>query len=86
MHSKNIPKQGLGHRLVVAPGDLLNEVLIKIVGDFIIGVNSGDQLVLLLSGYIKNSKGVLPPLAFNEVPYPFDRVEFTTLRRKKLTH
>ena len=85
-NSNNVPLEGLGHRLIIAPRNLQHEVFVEIICDLIDGIDSGSKLILLLSADVEDSVGVLAPLGFYKVPYPFDRVEFTTLRRKKLTH
>jgi hypothetical protein len=46
--SNDIPLEGLRHRLVVAAGDLLHEVLVEVLGDFIDGIDSGYELIFLL--------------------------------------
>ena len=76
--------EGLSHRLVITAGDLQHQVFVQVVGDLVDGVNSGNQLVLLLSGDVEDSEGVLAPLALDQVPDPLDRVELTTLRREEL--
>ncbi len=76
--------EGLGHRLVITAGDLQHQVFVQVVGDLVDGVNSGNQLVLLLSGDVEDPEGVLAPLALDQVPDPLDRVELTTLRREEL--
>ena len=76
--------QGLGHRLVVATGDLQYEVFVEVLGDFVDGINSGNKLILLLPRIIKDPIGILSPLGLYEVPYPFYRVELTALWREEL--
>ncbi len=78
--------EGLGHRLIVAPGNLAHEVFVQVVSDLIDGVHCGHELVLLLPGNVEDPEAVPAPFALHNVPYPFDRVQLTTLRRKKLTH
>ncbi len=60
--------------------------MFEIAGNFIYRIHSGHELVLLLPCDVENPIGVLPPLAFDNVPYFLYGVELTTLRRKKLTH
>jgi len=72
--SNDVPLEGLGHRLVVAAGDLTHQVLIEVVGDFVDGIDCRYELVLLLTGDVEDPKGVLSPLALNQVPYSFNGV------------
>ena len=82
--SNDVPLEGLGHRLVVAAGDLQHEVLVEVGSYLINGVDSRYQLVLLLSADIEDSVGVLAPLGLNQVPYFFNRIQLTALRREEL--
>ena len=83
-YSNNVALEGLCHRLVVAPGDLLHEVCIEVLSNFVYGINSGNKLIFLLSADIEDSKGVLAPLGLDEVPYSFNGVELATLWREEL--
>ena len=78
--------QGLGHCLVVAPRNLQHEVLIEILSDLIYGIDSCLELILFLPCDVKYPVAVPTPFTLDNVPYSFDRVQLTTLRRKKLTH
>ena len=74
LNSNNIPLEGLSHRLVVAAGDLQHEVLVHVGSDFIDSIHCCDELILLLTGDVEDSIGVLSPLALDQVPYPLDGV------------
>jgi len=82
--SNDVPLEGLGHRLVVAAGDLLHEVRIEVLSDLVDGIDSGSKLILLLSADIEDPVGVLAPLALNEVPYLLNRVQLAALQSKEL--
>ena len=66
--------EDLGHRLVVATGDLQHEVCIEVLRDLVDGIDSGSELILLLSADVEDPVGVLAPLGLNEVSYPLDGV------------
>ena len=78
--------EGLGHRLVVAAGDLLHEVLVEVLCDFFDGFHSSKQLILFLPCDVEYPVAVPAPFTLDNVPYPLNGVQLTTLGRKKLVH
>lgn len=60
--SNDVPLEGLGHRLVVAAGDLKHQVFVEVGSYFIDSVHCGHELILLLTRDVEDSIGVLSPL------------------------
>jgi hypothetical protein len=48
--SNDIPLEGLGHRLIIAPRNFQHQVFVEVGSNFIDGIDSRYQLILLLAG------------------------------------